>query len=153
MFVSLKIKKESNVHISDISVSFFPNFLSAFSIFLRVLQILRQRGIKLHIRSRRRVYKAKDPCMQRLSLQSERTLRRSVNQVSQYRMSDACHMNTDLMCPSCFQFTFDMRVVSKTFQHPIVRHCLSSMGCMDAHLLAVRRMSPDRCIDRAAILL
>lgn len=57
--------------------------------------------------------------MQRLSLQSERTLRRSVNQVSQYRMSDACHMNTDLMCPSCFQFTFDMRVVSKTFQHPI----------------------------------
>ena len=45
--------------------------------------------------------------MQRLSLQSERTLRRSVNQVSQYRMSDACHMNTDLMCPSCFQFTFD----------------------------------------------
>ena len=91
--------------------------------------------------------------MQRLSLQSERTLRRSVNQVSQYRMSDACHMNTDLMCPSCFQFAFDMRVVSKTLQYPIVRHCLSSMGCMDAHLLAVRRMSPDRCIDRAGILL
>ena len=91
--------------------------------------------------------------MQRLSLQSERTLRRSVNQVSQYWMSDACHMNTDLMCPSCFQFTFDMRVVSKTLQHPIVRHCLSSMWCMNAHLLAVRRMSPNRCIDRAGILL
>ena len=56
--------------------------------------------------------------MQRLSLQSERTLRRSVNQVSQYRMSDACHMNTDLMCPSCFQFTFDMRVVSKNVPAP-----------------------------------
>ena len=130
----------------------FSQFPVCFLNFFKSSSILRQRGIKLHIRSRRSV-QSQGSLHAASVLQSERTLRRSVNQVSQYRMSDACHMNTN---PDVsFLFPVHIRYAC-SFQNapaPDSASLLSSMWCMNAHLLAVRRMSPNRCIDRAGILL
>ena len=90
--------------------------------------------------------------MQSLPLQTKRTFCGTVNTVSEDRMPDTCHMYTDLMGTSGFQCTFNIGIISKSFQYTIVCHCSSAVWSMDAHFFSVCRVASDRSIDRSGIL-
>ena len=58
--------------------------------------------------------------MQRLTLKGKRTFSRAVYTVSQDRMADAAHMNTNLMSSSRFQLTLNISIISKSLQDSVV---------------------------------
>ena len=60
---------------------------------------------------------AKDSGMQCLTLKTgKRNLCRSVNLISKKRMTDARHMNTDLMSPPSLQLAFHIGKAAKALQ-------------------------------------
>ena len=68
-----------------------------------MFKIFRKRGRKFHIRSCRGMDEAQDPGMKGLALELIRAPGRSIDQVSQQRVSQARHMDTDLMRAACIQ--------------------------------------------------
>ena len=66
-------------------------------------------------------------------------------------MTDACHMDTDLMGSSGFKLTLDIGIISETFQNFVVGNGLPSIFTVSTHFLAVCRMTSDRCINRTGI--
>ena len=59
--------------------------------------------------------KAKNLCMQGLTCQPERTLLRTIYLISQNRMTNACHMHTDLMRASRLKLAFHISVFAIEF--------------------------------------
>ena len=66
-------------------------------------------------------------------------------------MSDVFHMNTDLVCTTCFQTAFNISCLSKTLKYFIMCDCLFAVFMVDCHFFAVCRMTADRCIDSSFI--
>ena len=90
--------------------------------------------------------------MQSLSQQSfERTFFWSIDFVSDQRMSNACHVDTDLMGSSGLKFTLDIGIISEALQNFVVCNGFPSVFTVRAHLLTVCRMTADRCVDCAGI--
>ena len=92
--------------------------------------------------------------MQCLAFEGKWGLFWAVHGIPQYRMTYGCHVNTDLMGPSCLQPAFDVGILSETFQDRIMRNRVSACtltGSQDSHLLAVLRMPSDRSVDHTFI--
>ena len=68
------------------------------------------------------MHKAEDPRMQRLSLKLVRTFCRTVYGIAQKRMSDARHMDADLVSPSRLQPALDMGEILESRDHPVMGH-------------------------------
>ena len=91
--------------------------------------------------------KSNDPCVQALSMQACDGLLRAVDRIARDRMTDICHMHTNLMRPACFQAQFQPRETPQTLQHSVMRHRTTCVSVCYAHLLAVILASSDRRID------
>ena len=65
--------------------------------------------------------------MQRLSLKLVRTFCRTVYCVPQKRMSDARHMDADLVSPSRLQPALDMGEILESRDHPVMGHKLTEL--------------------------
>lgn len=86
--------------------------------------------------------------MECLTFQSgKRTLRRSVDIVTENRMSDTLHMHTNLMCASGLQLTLNVGKPVKRLQYPVMRDGILSIWNIDRHQLAILWMTSDRCVD------
>ena len=87
-----------------------------------MFKIFRKRGRKFHIRSCRGMDEAQDPGMKGLALELIRAPGRSIDLVSQQRVSQARHMDTDLMGTARFQTALNMGKARKALQHPVMGH-------------------------------
>lgn len=86
--------------------------------------------------------------MECLTFQSgKRTLRRSVDIVTENRMSDTLHMHTNLMCASGLQLALNVGKTVKCLQYPVMRDGILSIWDIDRHQLAILRMTSDRCVN------
>lgn len=47
----------------------------------------------------------------------------------------------DLMRSSCLKFTLDICIISQTFQHSIMRYCMTAVKSLCTHFFTVGRMS------------
>ena len=90
--------------------------------------------------------------MQRLSLKLVRTFCRTVYGIAQKRMSDARHMDADLVSPSRLQPALDMGEILESRDHPVMGHRGFSVIVIDRHLLSVFRASSDWRIDDALLI-
>ena len=68
-------------------------------------------------------------------------------------MADAGHVDTDLVCPPCLQFTFDISVITEPFKDAVMGNRMPAVRRFGAHFFAVHRMTPDGGIHSACILL
>ncbi len=92
--------------------------------------------------------------MQALPLKPEGLLsRRSIDLISQQRVTDRCHVNADLMGTACFQTAFDVCETAKPLQHPVVGNRRLAVLFVDRHFLPVHRVAPDGAVDGTLIFL
>ena len=89
--------------------------------------------------------------MQRLPLQMEGILFRPVHLIAEKRMMETGQMNADLMRSPGLQLTFNVGIITKTLQYPVMGHCLFSILVIDGHFLPLHRMTADRRIDGAFV--
>ena len=89
--------------------------------------------------------------MQRLPLQMEGILFRPVHLIAEKRMMETGQMNADLMRSPGLQLTFNVGIITKTLQYPVMGHCLLSVLVIDGHFLPLHRMTADRRIDGAFV--
>ena len=61
-------------------------------------------------------------------------------------------MDADLVCASRLQAALDKCIRPEAFQYAVMRDRIAPLFGVDAHFLAIRRMTPDRCMDSALIL-
>ena len=91
--------------------------------------------------------------MQRLSLQVfHRAFLRAINRIAKQRMPDTCHMDTNLMRPAGFQLAFNIRIISKAFQHTVMCDRRFSVPFINRHLFPVCRMAAD-CTAHGSLVL
>ena len=117
-----------------------------------MFKIRGQRRRKLHIFSCSGMDKAQNSCMEGLSLKTRnRTGRRPVNPVPKKGVANAGHVDPDLMGPPRFQTAFNIGIPGKSLQHPLMGHCRFPVFIIDAHLLTIHRMTPNRPIHYSLI--
>ncbi len=71
-----------------------------------------------------------------------RAFRRTINGITQERMSNACHMDADLVRSTRLQAALDMGEILKPCEHLVMGHCGFSVVIIDCHLLPVLWASP-----------
>lgn len=113
-------------------------------------KILWQRSVKLHILSSDRMVNPKDFCVQNLPLKSLKHWFPgwAVHLIPQKWMVKGRHMHTNLMSPSCLQAAADICEFPKPLQNLVVGYGRLSILIIDAHLLPIRQVSPNRRINR-----
>ena len=90
--------------------------------------------------------------MQRLPLKLIRAFRRTINGITQERMSNACHVDADLVRSTRLQAALDMGEILEPCEHLVMGHCGFSVIVIDRHLLSVFRASSDWRIDDALLI-
>ena len=68
-------------------------------------------------------------------------------------MSNACHMDADLVRSTRLQAALDMGEILKPCEHLVMGHCGFSVVIIDCHLLPILWASPDRFVDHSLIVL
>ena len=68
-------------------------------------------------------------------------------------MSNACHVDTDLVRSTRLQAALDMGEILKPCKHLVMGHCGFSVVIIDCHLLPILWASPDRFVDHSLIVL
>ena len=58
--------------------------------------------------------------VKRLALEPERTSGRAVHRVTENGMSDAGHMDADLMCPACLKLALNVGEITESFEDSIM---------------------------------
>ena len=119
--------------------------------FQKFLKILRERCCHFQIAAVRRMNQSEYHGMQSLSFQMIRIFLRTIDRISKKRMMQRRHVYTNLMCPSGFQLAFNISVIGKTFQYPVMSHRMFSVLFIDGHFFSLCRMTSNGGIYRSLI--
>ena len=91
--------------------------------------------------------------MKGLALELIRAPGRSIDLVSQQRVSQARHMDTDLMGTAGFQTALNMGKARKALQHPVMGHRRLAVLVVDAHFFPVLGMTANGGVYDTLVLL
>ena len=91
--------------------------------------------------------------MKGLALELIRAPGRSIDLVSQQRVSQARHMDTDLMGTAGFQTALNMGKARKALQHPVMGHRRLAVLVVDAHFFPLLGMAANGGVYDTLVLL
>jgi len=103
--------------------------------------------------SRSRVDEIERRGMQALGIQSQLGLFVPIDHISHNRVAAPGKMHADLMRPAGFQPAAQVRIAPVACDDLPVRDGVAAVFLRDRHLLAVRRVTADGCVDRAGVFL
>ena len=112
-----------------------------------MFEIRRERRRSFNVLSGYRVAETEDHRVKTLSLQMERACSScGISFISQQRMMDICHMDSDLMCPAGLQTAFHVGVIPVSLKHMDMCHRGLSVR-RHGHFFAVFRVSAHRSVN------